>query len=92
MLRRGMDSSLLPVDQFGCGLGFAACVAQALLPVRFCELRLRQGFTCNCKNRTGKSACATKTCSEQIQIAPVSTARQDARINMDIFSGRLANR
>jgi hypothetical protein len=32
------------------------------LPVRVCRLRLSHGSTYDCKNHTGKSACATETC------------------------------
>src|SRR5882762_9593038 len=50
------------------GASFTGCgksrVAQALLPVRFCRLRIHHRFNHNCKTRTGKSACATKTCLE----------------------------
>src|SRR5580700_9455625 len=43
----------------GHGPSSMALVAQALLPVRFRRLRLTCWINLNCKNRTGKSACAT---------------------------------
>jgi hypothetical protein len=43
----------------GNATDFGEQVAQPLLAVRICGLRLRRRFRCACKNRTGKSACAT---------------------------------
>jgi hypothetical protein len=65
----------------GCG---ESRVAQPLLAVRFCRLDMRDRFNHDCKKRTGKSACATKTRAESTSSVTCEDCATENRLGLHL--------